>query len=69
MNIRKIFFLLHDEPNSFKRIEVRRIGRQMEGFEEVPVEALPFLTGRIVKDRDVPFFSRNNDPAASSRKT
>jgi hypothetical protein len=53
-------FSLHDEPDSFDGIEIRRIGREVEGLEEMPIELLPFAPGRIVEDEKIPF-SRGND--------
>jgi hypothetical protein len=43
----------HDEPYPFYGIEVGRIRRKIEGFEEVPVEALQFVPGGVVEDEDV----------------
>ena len=46
---------LHDEPDSLDGVEVGRIRRKMDGLEEVPVEALPFVPRGVVEDKDVPF--------------
>lgn len=46
---------LHDEPDSFDGVEVRRIGREIQRFKEMPVETLPLMPGSIIEDKDVPF--------------
>jgi hypothetical protein len=51
---------LHDKPYPFYGVEVGRVGRKIERFEEVPVEALAFMPGGIIEDEHVPF-SRRGD--------
>ncbi len=34
---------LHNEPDSFDRIEVGRVGRKIDRLEEMPIETLPFM--------------------------
>ena len=53
VNVRKVLSL-HNEPDSFYRIEVGRIWGKIEGLEEMPVEALPFMPGRVIKNQDIP---------------
>ena len=51
---------LHDEPDSFYRIEVGRIGRKIKRFEEMPVETLPFMPGGVVENENIPFPGRGD---------
>lgn len=51
MNVRKVL-RFYNEPYPFYGVKVRRIGRKIGRFEEVPVEALPFMPGGVIEDED-----------------
>jgi len=46
---------LHDEPDPLYGVEVGRIWRKVQRLKEVPIEALAFVPGGIVEDKDIPF--------------
>lgn len=45
---------LRDELYPLYRVEVRGVGRKVEGLSEVPVEVLSFMPGYIVEDESIP---------------
>ena len=58
MDVRKVL-RLHEQPDSFYGIEVRRIGGKIERFEETPLELLSFMPCGVVENENVPFPGRS----------
>jgi len=46
---------LHNKPYPFYRVEVWRIEWKIDWLEEVPVKALSFVPGGVIKDKNIPF--------------